>query len=461
MQLHNTMTRKVEKLKPIKDGQISLYTCGMTVYDNPQLGNWATYIRWDTLVRTLRELGYNVNWVMNITDVGHLTSDADEGEDKLEKGAKREGKTAWQVAEFYTKVFLDGMQQLNITMPTHLPKATDHIAEQIKLLQTLEEKGFTYKIDDGIYFDTSKLADYGKLSGQNIDDLRAGARVEFNPQKRNVTDFALWKFSPKDIKRDMEWDSPWGKGFPGWHLECSAIATKYLGKTIDIHAGGIDHIAVHHTNEIAQSEAANGKTFANLWLHGNFITVDGTKLSKSLGNSYTLADIAKEGFSPLDLRVLFLQSHYHSQANFTWEGIEAAQNWLGSLRALADLRFQATTAHKGAIDFNYIKQDILENLQNDLNTPKALAILSELNFDRISHDSLKNFKEFLQFIDRIFGLKLLDSKDITDEQKLLIQTRQAARLSKDFAKSDKIRDELLDQKIALRDTPSGPIWYRV
>lgn len=461
MQLHNTMTRKVEKLKPIKDGQISLYTCGMTVYDNPQLGNWATYVRWDTLVRTLRELNYNVDWVMNITDVGHLTSDADEGEDKLEKGAKREGKTAWQIAEFYTKVFLDGMQQLNITMPTHLPKATDHITEQIELLQTLEEKGFTYKIDDGIYFDTSKLADYGKLSGQNIDDLRAGARVEFNPQKRNVTDFALWKFSPKNTKRDMEWDSPWGKGFPGWHLECSAIATKYLGKTIDIHAGGIDHIAVHHTNEIAQSEAANGKTFANLWLHGNFITVDGTKLSKSLGNSYTLADIAKQGFSPLDLRVLFLQSHYRSQANFTWEGMEAAQNWLESLRAMADLRFQATTAHKGVVDFDYIKQDIMSNLQNDLNTPKALAILSELNLDIISQDSLKNFKEFLKFIDRIFGLKLLDSKDITDEQKLLIQTRQAARLSKDFTKSDKIRDELLDQKIALRDTPSGPIWYRV
>ncbi|MGD8373999.1 MAG: cysteine--tRNA ligase [Candidatus Woesebacteria bacterium] len=455
------MTRQIEKLRPIKKNEVTLYTCGPTVYSQLQVGNWATNIRWDILVRTLRELGYKVDWVMNITDVGHLTSDSDEGEDKLEKGAKREGKTAWQIADFYTEEFLKGMKALNITDPTYLPRATQVIKEQIELLQILDEKGFTYKIDDGVYFDTSKLSDYGKLARLDADELRAGARVEFNPQKRNATDFALWKFSPKNTKRDMEWESPWGIGFPGWHLECSAIAMKYLGKTIDIHAGGIDHIPVHHTNEIAQSETATGKTFANIWLHGNFITADGKKLSKSLGNSYNLYDIAQKGYNPLDLRMLFLQSHYRTQANFTWEALEAAKNWLQNMQEVADLRFQAIQADNNSIDLTELKQDILKSMQSDLNTPEALAILSKLNTGFVSKDNLKDFKEFLQFIDRIFGLELTKSKDITDEQKLLIQTRQTARLNKDFALSDKIRDELEQQGIGLRDTPKGAFWYRL
>lgn len=459
MQLYNTMTRQIEKLQPIKKDEVTLYTCGPTVYSQPQIGNWATNIRWDILVRTLRELGYKVNWVMNITDVGHLTSDSDEGEDKLEKGAKREGKTAWQIADFYTEEFLKGMKALNITDPTYLPRATQVIDEQIELLKILDKKGYTYKIDDGVYFDTSKLSDYGKLARLDIDELRAGARVEFNPQKRNATDFALWKFSPKNAKRDMEWESPWGIGFPGWHLECSAIAMKYLGKTIDIHAGGIDHIPVHHTNEIAQSETATGKTFANIWLHGNFITADGKKLSKSLGNSYNLYDIAQKGYSPLDLRMLFLQSHYRTQANFTWEALESAKNWLQNMQKIADLRFQAIAGNND-IDFTELKQDILKSMQSDLNTPEALAALSRLELSYIGQDSLKDFKEFLQFIDRIFGLELTKSKNITDQQKLLIQTRQTARLNKDFALSDKIRDELEQQGIGLRDTPKGAFWYK-
>lgn len=459
MQLYNTMTRQIEKLQPIKKDEVTLYTCGPTVYSQPQIGNWATNIRWDILVRTLRELGYKVNWVMNITDVGHLTSDSDEGEDKLEKGAKREDKTAWQIADFYTEEFLKGMKALNITDPTYLPRATQVIDEQIELLKILDKKGYTYKIDDGVYFDTSKLSDYGKLARLDIDELRAGARVEFNPQKRNATDFALWKFSPKNAKRDMEWESPWGIGFPGWHLECSAIAMKYLGKTIDIHAGGIDHIPVHHTNEIAQSETATGKTFANIWLHGNFITADGKKLSKSLGNSYNLYDIAQKGYSPLDLRMLFLQSHYRTQANFTWEALESAKNWLQNMQKIADLRFQAIAGNND-IDFTELKQDILKSMQSDLNTPEALAALSRLELSYIGQDSLKDFKEFLQFIDRIFGLELTKSKNITDQQKLLIQTRQTARLNKDFALSDKIRDELEQQGIGLRDTPKGAFWYK-
>lgn len=466
IQLHNTLSRKLEKLQPLHKDQIRLYTCGMTVYDYPQLGNWATYIRWDTLVRMLRESDYDVAWVMNITDVGHLTSDADEGEDKLEKGAKREGKSAWEIADFYTKMFMNGMAQLNITTPSKLPKATDHIPEQLVLLETLEKKGFTYVIDDGVYFDTSKLPDYGKLTRQKAEDLRAGARVELNAQKRNITDFALWKFSPKDQQRDMEWDSKWGKGFPGWHLECSAIAMKYLGETLDIHAGGVDHIAVHHTNEIAQSEAATGKPFANIWLHSNFITVDGVKLSKSLNNSFNLFDIQERGFDPLVLRVLFLQSHYRAQANFSWEAMEAARNRLQSLRAMADLRWQySSDCQFDDVCFEETQMNILQSLQDDLNSPLALAHLSQLeqlvSECLVSEDQARSFETCLEFLDRTLGLNLLASSDITDDQKLLIAMRETARSEKNFAESDRLRDELKAQGVALRDTKHGPIWYRV
>ncbi len=465
IKLHNTLTRHTEQLKPTHDKQVSLYTCGMTVYDYPQLGNWATYIRWDTLVRMLRESGYKVTWVMNITDVGHLTSDADEGEDKLEKGASREGKSAWEIAEFYTQAFLEGMQQLAITTPDHLPKATDHIPEQIKLLQTLEKKGYTYRIDDGIYFDTSKLSDYGKLTQQKLEELRAGARIELNPQKHSSTDFALWKFSPHDKQRHMEWDSPWGKGFPGWHLECSAIAMHYLGETLDIHAGGIDHIAVHHTNEIAQSETATGKPFANLWLHGNFITVNGTKLSKSLNNSYSLDDIKQKGFEPLSLRLLFLQSHYRAQANFTWKGMEAAQRRLRGLQAMADLRWQYVKENQLSVEsLAEAQAAILASLQDDLNTPQALTSLSQLEQIISQHlvaiSQQAQFEDLLSFLDRLFGLGLLYSKDISDDQKILITTREAARLAKNFHEADQLRERLQMQGIYLRDTVHGPVWYR-
>ena len=249
MQLYNTLSRRLEHFEPQTPGEVSLYTCGQTVYDYAHVGNYSAYTRWDTLVRVLKESGYAVDWVMNITDVGHLVSDEDEGEDKLEKGARREGKTAWEIAKFYGDDFVDGLKKLNFTPPTHLVKATDHIPEQIDLVKKLEAKGFTYTIDDGVYFDTAKLADYGKLTGQKQNDLKAGARVEVNKQKHSPSDFALWKFSPKDRTRDMEWDSPWGKGFPGWHVECSAMAMKYLGETIDIHAGGVDHIPVWGTRQ--------------------------------------------------------------------------------------------------------------------------------------------------------------------------------------------------------------------
>ena len=291
LKLHNTLTRQLEPFVPLSNDKVTLYTCGPTVYNYLHVGNWAAYIYWDVLVRTLTANDYTVERVMNITDVGHLTSDADEGEDKLEKGARREGKTAWQVAEFYAEDFMEGMNNLGLLLPTHLTKATEFIPQQLELVRILKEKGYTYQISDGIYFDTSKFTTYADFAKLDIAAQKAGARVTFNDEKRNASDFALWKFTPVNEKRDMEWATPDDlvdgepkNGFPGWHLECSAMAMSILGPTIDIHTGGIDHIPVHHTNEIAQSESASGKPFAKYWLHNNHLKVEGTKISKSLGN---------------------------------------------------------------------------------------------------------------------------------------------------------------------------------
>jgi len=296
IKLHNTLTKSIEEFKPLDDKQVKLYTCGLTVYSHPHIGNWVAYIYWDLLVRILQYEGYDVNRVQNITDVGHLTSDQDTGEDKMVKAAAKERLSAWQVADKYSKIAEhEAYNLLGLLRPNHLVKATDYIEQQIDFVKQLESKGFTYQIDgDGIYFDTSKLKDYGKLAKLDIDNLQSGARVA-DVGKKNPTDFALWKFSPRESKRDMEWDSPWGKGFPGWHLECSVMARELLGDQLDIHTGGIDHISVHHSNEIAQTEAVTGKTFSKIWLHANHIKVEGQKMSKSLGNIYTLEDIKERG----------------------------------------------------------------------------------------------------------------------------------------------------------------------
>lgn len=462
--LYNTATKKVEEFTPLHNNTVATYTCGPTVYNTPHIGNWMTFLRYDFLVRMLRASGYEVMHVENITDVGHLVSDADEGEDKLEKGARREGTTAWEVAKRYTQEFIAGMQALNITMPTKLTKATDHIAEQIDLVRRLEGKGYTYRISDGIYFDTSKFKDYGKLAQLDVEKLQAGARIEMNPEKRHHSDFALWKFSPSNAHRDMEWDSPWGRGFPGWHLECSAMAMKYLGETIDIHAGGIDHIPVHHVNEIAQSEAATGKQFARYWVHANHLMSEGQKIAKSAGNGYTLADIAERGYIPLDLRMLALQSHYRTQADFTWKSLKAAHNRLQGLEAMADLRWQLRDEAAADIDWDAAARDILSELQNDLNTPQALAKLNEtasiLEATPPAKSQKQAFMAFLLYIDELLGLNLSDRQDITSEQKALITKRETARLQKDFAKADEFRQLLLDQKIGIRDTSDGPIWYK-
>ncbi|MBC7868726.1 cysteine--tRNA ligase [Candidatus Saccharibacteria bacterium] len=488
--LHNTLTGKLEEFVSLEPNQVSLYTCGPTVYDYLHVGNWAAYIYWDTLVRVLMANDYTVNRVMNITDVGHLVSDADEGEDKLEKGAKREGKTAWEVADFYTKDFLNNSDRLGLVTPQHIAKATDFISQQLDLVRTLKEKGYTYQIDDGVYFDTSKFPTYADFAHLNLESLQAGARVKFNPQKRHPSDFALWKFTPEGEERDMEWQTPGDlleeqrvaasgavpiMGFPGWHLECSAMAMSLLGETLDIHTGGIDHIPVHHTNEIAESEAATGKRFSNYWLHNNHLKADGTKISKSLGNGYTLDDLEKKGFTPHDYRLFVLQSHYRTEGNFTFDNLTAAKNRLHNWRNNAALRHQIhdtltddrdREADNKAVSLYATSQALLEALGNDLNTPEALMLIDDA-FSRLLGAKLENIHrhalvELLETIDNTLGLQLIDSSDdISDDSKRLIVQRTNARNNKDWSQSDALRDELLGQGIVIRDTLSGSVWEYV
>ncbi|HET9174374.1 MAG TPA: cysteine--tRNA ligase [Candidatus Saccharimonadales bacterium] len=465
MHLYNTLTRRIEELFPLNPPRVTIYTCGPTVYDYPHIGNWFTFIRYDLLVRTLRSLNYEPMWVMNITDVGHLVSDADEGEDKLEKGARREHKTAWEVAEYYTDYFINSMSKLNMLTPDALPKATHHIEEQIKLIQTLEANGYTYKISDGIYFDTSKFSRYAEFAKLDVDEQQAGKRVQFNPEKRNNSDFALWKFSPKNHNRDMEWPSPWGVGFPGWHIECSAMSMKYLGETIDIHSGGIDHLPVHHTNEIAQSEAATGKVYARYWMHTNHILLGKDKISKSLGNSIVLEDIEAKGYDLEAFRLLVLESYYRNQSIFTWEALEAAQNRLQDYRSMAALRWQTKPGIKDFPTFSYedIPIELTRILAHDLNTPAALAFLSEvstqINTVLLGPDSLDHFITMLTNIDKVLGLKLSSVGDITQEQKAIINEREQARKSNNWDKADELRNVLNKQGIGIRDTAIGTIWF--
>ncbi len=461
MKLFNTLDRQVTEFHPQAKDYVSFYSCGPTVYGYPHIGNWTGYIYWDTLVRVLTDEGLRVNWYMNVTDVGHLVSDADEGEDKLQKTAREKNQTAWEVAEFYTKDFIEGMKQLNISFPLdHLVKATDHIDEQIQLIQQLEAKGFTYKTDDGIYFESTKFAGYGKMARLDIAGLQAGARVNTASGKKHATDFALWKFSPADQNRDMEWDSPWGEGFPGWHIECSAMAMKYLGNSLDLHAGGIDHIPVHHTNEIAQSEAATGAQFVRYWLHNNHMMINEEKIAKSAGNGITLIDIQEKGFSPLDFRLFVLQSHYRTQSNFKWELLQAAQSRRQSLQAFADLRFQLQVDGLNSTSLDEARQQIQNALRNDLGTPQALAVLSELEAKSTHGVESAGFHAFIDWLDSVLGLQLGGSADITDGQKQLIQERLTARRNSDFAEADRIRDDLRSQGIALRDLAHTSLWSR-
>jgi len=479
MKLHNTLTRQVEELKPIDGKTVRFYSCGPTVYDYYHIGNLRNAVFNDTLRRSLELAGYDVKHVMNITDVGHLVSDADEGEDKLEKGAKREGKTVWEVAQHYTDAFKHDMAAMNILPPNayHSKKyddsyarATEFIDQQIEIIKLLLEKSFAYQTKQAIYFDVTKLADYGMLTGQRLADKEVGARTDVvtDPEKHNPHDFAVWFFATGHFAdHTMQWESPWGNGFPGWHLECSAIIHATLGDPIDIHTGGVDHIGTHHPNEMAQTEAAFGHPLANFWVHNEFILVDGAKMAKSKGNSYTLKDIVAKGYDPLVYRLLVLQTHYRTELNFSWENIDAAQNSLKDLQAWADLRYQPNTdtmPEKLDLMFRDTRQAITEAMQSDMNTPAALASLGQLvNYMQqipIPGVEGKYTDGLLAFLDQVFGLELHKRPDITDAQKQLIQEREQARSAKDWAKSDEIRDKLQSQGLGLRDTDYGVQWYR-
>lgn len=461
MKLYNTNSRSIDEFKPLTAGHVKYYSCGPTVYDKPTIGNWASFIRYDILARALRAEGYETEWIMNITDVGHLVSDGDEGEDKLEKGARRESKTAWEIAELYGEYFVQGLGFFNISIPNkNILKATDYIQQQIELIKTLESKGHIYIIDDGVYFDSTTFDDYGKMARLDLAGLKEGARVDIG-DKKNPTDFALWKFSRADSKRDMEWDSPWGKGFPGWHLECSAIILASLGESIDVHAGGIEHIPVHHTNEIAQSESATGNKLAEFWVHNNHLKVDGEKISKSLSNGFTIEDLEQKGFNGLDFRMFVLSSNYRNEANFTWEALADARERRLNLQACADLRFQPPTTHpKGGL--TDVRTDIASAMSNNLDTS---AIVSQLDIlcNKLSDGLIYKIEEyigFLKWLDELLGLELLTSQDITDGQKELIEQRNILRSEKKWGEADRIREELLSQGIGLKDTGDSSIWYR-
>lgn len=452
LRLYNSLSRKVENFKPLDPPHVSMYTCGPTVYQYAHIGNLRAYVTADLLTRTLKANKYLVRFVMNITDVGHLVSDADTGEDKLEKSAKKEGKTAWEIAKFYTDAFLADYDALSIRRPDVLANATDHIVEQIELIKRLEEKGYTYVIADGVYFDTVKFPEYGKLS--TLDKIKEGARVEVNDQKHSPRDFALWKFSPNGTKRDMEWESPWGMGFPGWHIECSAMSMKYLGETIDIHTGGVDHISIHHTNEIAQSEAATGKKFVDYWMHVAFMLVGGQKISKSMGNGYLLSDLRTNGYAPLHLRYLYLQTHYRQEMNFTWESLEAAKN---AVDRLHNTVFTWTEGNSGATKF---EEKFREALNDDLNTPKALAVV----WDMLKADVTTEQKMYSLFkMDEVLGLGLKNyltsakgqAKTVPDEVARLIEQRRKARSDKDFALSDELRDKIRSLGYDIQDNKDG------
>lgn len=448
MKLYNTLSREIEEFKPQKPPAVSFYSCGPTVYDFTHIGHVRAYTNTDFLKRTLTYLGLKVNHVMNITDVGHLTGDTDDGEDKLEKGAKSSGKSVWDVAKFYTEDFFETIKALNILPADTTCKATDHIEDMIDLVKQLMEKGFAYETKEAIYFDTSKFANYGKLSGQKLDEKMQQARKEVvtDPEKKHPADFALWfKTVGRFANHEMHWSSPWGEGFPGWHIECSAMSMKYLGETIDIHSGGVDHIPVHHENEIAQSEAATGKQFVKYWFHNEFLLVDGVKMSKSLQNFYTLEDIKKKNIDPLALRYLFTQTHYRQQMNFTWESLEGAQNSLIKLRELI-LALRKQTDRQMISEDKLIQVDSFRSqfrtaLENDLQMPQAVAVVwSMLKSNIPSEDKLDLLYEF----DQVLGLNLKDiSEDVIPKNILdLVMQRETARKNKDFTTSDQLRAEI-------------------
>ena len=461
MKLYNTLTRRKEEFTPLEDNTVRIYSCGPTVYNYAHIGNLRTYVFMDLLRKVLKFNGYKLNHVMNITDVGHLVSDADDGEDKMMKTAKAQQKSPWEIAEYYTNIFFKDLKALNIESPEHTPKATEHIEEMIQFVQELVDKGFGYETSDGIYFDISKFNDYGKLSRLDIEGQIAGARVDVNSEKRHPADFALWRKAPKE--HIMQWPSPWGMGYPGWHIECSAMSRKYLGEVFDIHTGGVDHIPVHHENEIAQSEALACKQTVRWWMHGEFLLVDNGKMSKSLGNTYTVDTLIEKGFSPLAYRYFCLNGNYRSKLNFTWDGLKAAQVSLDRL-------YEAVLSHKGAAakvnnevieDFS---KEFKEAVNDDLNIPLALAVAwKAAKYNTKSND----IYSLLLDMDKILSLDFdkaavrndssTNEEELSDEIRAMIEERKQARINKDWKLSDEIRDKLKDMGIEVKDTKEGMV----
>jgi len=463
MKLYNTASRKIEEFIPLNPPNVTFYSCGPTVYDYTHIGHLRTYVNNDVLKRTLLFLGYKVKHVMNITDVGHLTGDSDEGEDKMEKGATKTGATVWELARVYTDYFISSIDYMNIIRPDVFSNATAHIPEFIEMIKVLKSKGFAYETDEALYFDVSKFPNYGKLSGQKLEDKITAARKEIHVDagKKNPADFVLWFKAIGRFKNHiMRWPSAWGEGFPGWHIECSAMCMKYLGETVDIHAGAIDLIPVHHENEIAQSEAATGKPFVRYWFHNDFLLVDGQKMSKSLGNFYTIDDIKNSKIGPMALRLLFLQTHYRQIMNFTWESLSASGNGYGKLvNHICELKQKTSESNfkkEYGEDAKNYRQKFIDAISDDLQTPKAVAVLWEIVKSNLPPDE----KLRLIFeIDEILGLNLKNAQffavEIPEEIKKLAEEREAARLAKDFQKSDELRKKIAEKGFSVKDTAEG------
>jgi cysteinyl-tRNA synthetase len=471
LRLFDSLSREKKELEPIDDDNVGIYTCGPTVYQYAHIGNLRTYIFEDLLVRTLRLFGYRVRHVMNITDVGHLTDDADQGEDKMLKGAREQRKSVWEIAEFYKDAFFHDLEALNITMPDIRCRATEHIQDMIDLIRRIEAAGFTYQAAGNVYFDVSKAPDYGKLTGQVLEDLKAGARIAVDPNKRNPHDFVLWFTKSKFEHQAMLWDSPWGRGYPGWHVECSAMSMKYLGEQFDIHCGGIDHIPVHHTNEIAQSEAATGKKpWVKYWLHGEFLVMAKEKMAKSTGNFLTLGGLAEQGYDALDYRYFCLGAHYRSPLQFSFEALDSARSGrLNAVQRVVRLKQEHPGVQPARPDALGGKaQQLLlgfrDALANDLNVPQALSAFWEL----IKEEQIPPQQKLggLLEMDRVLALGIASAEpEQLDPQfkaqvQALIDQREQARRVKDYARADEIRNQLQEMGVALEDTPAGPRWKK-
>lgn len=471
LQLYNTLTNKKEKFKSLKDGVVTMYNCGLTVYDYAHIGNLRAFIFADVLRRYLEYKGFNVKQVMNFTDVGHMFEDIDIGEDKMEAAARREEKDPWAIADFYIQAFLEDSEKMNFEEPTVRPRATDHIEEMIRLTEVLIKNGYAYVVNGSVYFDVAKFEDYGKLSGNTVEKLKAGAggRVEYNPDKKNQFDFALWINDPNHV---MNWESPWcEKGYPGWHIECSAMAMKYLGETIDIHTGGVDNMFPHHENEIAQSEAATGKKFVNYWLHNEHLLVEGRKMSKSLGNFYTLRDLLAKGYNPKAIRYLLMSTHYRQQLNFTFEGLESAQNAVDRLTnftyRLMDVGGKGCGGKiEGLIDD--VQNHFEEAMDDDLNISLGLASIFQfirevnklIDENMLSKEEAEEVYQLMMKFDRVLGVigETKKKEKLSEKAEDLIRKREEARRDKDWEKADKIREQLREMGIIIEDTPQGVKW---